>query len=84
MVLNRWLPSEMRFLITIPSLRLIVFGLATVLVATLSWRFLEQPINRLRGEKTGELDRRDPLSVMPDSEAEASVFRSSANSCRGR
>jgi peptidoglycan/LPS O-acetylase OafA/YrhL len=52
MVFNRWLPSPMRFLITIPSLRLVVFGIVTLFVAMLSWRLLEQPINRLRGEKT--------------------------------
>src|SRR5205823_1531825 len=27
MVFNRWMPSQMRFLITIPSLRLLVFGI---------------------------------------------------------
>jgi peptidoglycan/LPS O-acetylase OafA/YrhL len=52
MVLNRWLPSSLRFLITTPSLRLVFFGVGTLLVAAISWRFLEQPINRLRGEKT--------------------------------
>lgn len=52
MLLNRWLPSSLRFVVTIPSLRLIVFGTATLLVAALSWRFLEQPISRLRGENT--------------------------------
>jgi peptidoglycan/LPS O-acetylase OafA/YrhL len=31
---------------------LLVFGIATLFTAALSWRFLEQPINRLRGEKT--------------------------------
>ncbi|MFL6536944.1 MAG: hypothetical protein ACJ8JD_02050, partial [Chthoniobacterales bacterium] len=41
-----------RFIITIPSLRLVVFGVVTLLTAALSWRLLEQPINRLRGEKT--------------------------------
>jgi peptidoglycan/LPS O-acetylase OafA/YrhL len=51
MVLNRWLPSPLRFVIANPSLRLIVFGMATLFVAMLSWRLLEQPINRLRGEK---------------------------------
>ena len=54
MVFNRWMPSQMRFLITIPSLGLLVFGIATLFTAALSWRFLEQPINRLRGEKTGK------------------------------
>jgi peptidoglycan/LPS O-acetylase OafA/YrhL len=52
MVFNRWIPSQIRSLITIPSLRLLVFGIATLFTAALSWRFLEQPINRLRGEKT--------------------------------
>jgi peptidoglycan/LPS O-acetylase OafA/YrhL len=52
MVFNRWLPSQMRFLITIPSVRLVVFGIVTLFTAALSWRLLEQPINRLRGEKT--------------------------------
>ncbi len=61
MVFNRWMPSQMRFLITIPSLRLLVFGIATLFTAALSWRFLEQPINRLRGEKT-----KKALGPIPD------------------
>ena len=52
MVLNRWLPSSLRFVIENPSLRLIVFGMVTLFVAMFSWRLLEQPINRLRGAKT--------------------------------
>lgn len=52
MVLGRWLPSQLRFVVTIPSLRLVVFGIVTLFIATLSWRFLEQPINRLRGGAT--------------------------------
>jgi peptidoglycan/LPS O-acetylase OafA/YrhL len=51
MVFDRWLPSQMRFLVEIPSLRLVVFGIATLFTATLSWRLLEQPINRLRSGK---------------------------------
>jgi peptidoglycan/LPS O-acetylase OafA/YrhL len=51
MIFDRWLPSQMRFLIAIPSLRLVVFGIVTLFTAALSWRLLEQPINRLRGEK---------------------------------
>jgi len=51
MAFDRWLPSQMRFLITIPSLRLVVFGIVTLLTAALSWRLLEQPINRLGREK---------------------------------
>ena len=61
MVVNRWLPSQMRFLIRIPSLRLVVFGIVTLFVAALSWRLLEQPINRLRAEKT-----RQALGPIPD------------------
>jgi peptidoglycan/LPS O-acetylase OafA/YrhL len=73
MVFNRWLPSQMRFLITIPSLRLVVFGIVTLFVAALSWRLLEQPINRLRGEKTGQA-----LGPIPDGSWEPkSVTRSS-------
>ena len=48
MLFNRWLPAPLQFLITIPSLRLLVFGITTVFVAALSWRLLEQPINRFR------------------------------------
>ncbi len=56
MLFERWLPKEFRALINIPSLRLFVFGSATLFVAALSWRWLEQPINRLRGERDrGEL-----------------------------
>jgi peptidoglycan/LPS O-acetylase OafA/YrhL len=51
MVFDRWLPSQMRFLVEIPSLRLVVFGIVTLFTAALSWRLLEQPINRLRGER---------------------------------
>jgi peptidoglycan/LPS O-acetylase OafA/YrhL len=61
MVFDHWIPSQMRFLITIPSLRLLVFGVATLFTAALSWRFLEQPINRLRDEKT-----RKALGPIPD------------------
>ena len=61
MIFNRWLPSQMRFLITIPSLRLVVFGIVTLFTAALSWRLLEQPINRLRAEKT-----RQALGPIPD------------------
>src|SRR5207248_11800762 len=59
-VFIRWMPSQMSFLITIPSLRLLVFGIATLFTAALSWRFLEQPINRLRGEKTRKARSRIP------------------------
>jgi peptidoglycan/LPS O-acetylase OafA/YrhL len=49
MILNRWLPEQLRFIIIIPSLRLVVFGIATLLVATISWCVIEQRINRFRG-----------------------------------
>lgn len=52
-VFTRWLPSSLRFIITNPSIRLMVFGMATVGVAALSWCLVEQPINRLRAKLTG-------------------------------
>jgi len=52
MVFNRWLPTQLRFLMTTPSLRLIVCGVTTLFVATVSWRLIEQPFNRLRAQKT--------------------------------
>jgi peptidoglycan/LPS O-acetylase OafA/YrhL len=51
MVFDRWLPAQMRFLIAIPPLRLVVFGIVTLFTAALSWRLLEQQINRLRSKK---------------------------------
>ena len=62
MLFHRWLPAQLGILITIPSLRLIVFGIATLFVATLSWRWLEQPINLLRGapEPDWRLSKVDP------------------------
>jgi peptidoglycan/LPS O-acetylase OafA/YrhL len=68
MVLNRWLPAPMRFVIAIPSLRLLVFGVVSLLVAALSWWVLEQPINRLRSAKT-----RKVLGPVPVDEPAASV-----------
>ena len=52
MVFTRWLPPSLRFVITMPSLRLMVFGMATLAVATVSWCFVEQPISRLRSRTT--------------------------------
>ena len=52
-VFNRWLPSSLRFVINNPSLRLMVFGMATLAVAAVSWCLIEQPINRLRARLTG-------------------------------
>jgi peptidoglycan/LPS O-acetylase OafA/YrhL len=52
MVLNRWLPTQLRFIISMPSLRLVVFGVASLIVAAVSWRLIEQPLNRFRGAKT--------------------------------
>ncbi len=54
MIFNRWLPLSLRFLITTPSLRLMVFGMATLAVAAVSWCLIEQPINRLRARITGK------------------------------
>jgi peptidoglycan/LPS O-acetylase OafA/YrhL len=66
MLFDRWLPSPMRFLIAIPSLRLIVFGIATLFVAALSWWLLEQPINRLRSVKTRTVLGPVPTQDHPD------------------
>jgi peptidoglycan/LPS O-acetylase OafA/YrhL len=52
MLVPRWLPSQLRFLITIPSLRLMVLGITTLGLAAISWRFLERPINRFRSKIT--------------------------------
>ena len=51
-VFNRWLPSSLRFLINTPALRLELFGMATLVVAALSWCLIEQPVNRLRAKLT--------------------------------
>ena len=51
MLLPRWTPASLQFLITTPSLRLILFGIVTLALATLSWYALEQPINRFRTRK---------------------------------
>jgi peptidoglycan/LPS O-acetylase OafA/YrhL len=47
-----------------------VFGIVTLLAAALSWRLLEQPINRLRGEKT-----RKALGPIPDESRELGARR---------
>ena len=52
MVFTRWLPPSLRFVITMPSVRLMVFGMATVAVAAVSWCLVEQPISRLRSRMT--------------------------------
>src|SRR5262249_43767834 len=45
-----WLPGPAQFLLTTPSLRLMVLGIATLGLATVSWYALEQPINRFRAK----------------------------------
>jgi peptidoglycan/LPS O-acetylase OafA/YrhL len=65
MLFHRWLPSPFQFLLTMPSLRLVVLGVATLFVAALSWRLLEQPINRFRGERT-----RTALGPIPTEQSE--------------
>jgi len=70
MLLSRWLPSELRFVVTTPSLRLVVFGLATFFMAALSWRFLEQPIKRFcRQRSTSIVDPSVSESVDADASA---------------
>jgi peptidoglycan/LPS O-acetylase OafA/YrhL len=68
MVLDHWLPPQLRFIIMIPALRLVVFGIVTLFAAALSWRLLEQPINRLRGEKPRYVlgPRPPPRSYVPE------------------
>jgi peptidoglycan/LPS O-acetylase OafA/YrhL len=51
MLLPRWMPASARFLITTPSLRLMLYGIVTLLLAAISWRFLEQPIIRARSRR---------------------------------
>ena len=51
-VLNLWLPQSLRFVVTNPSLRLMVFGMVTLAVAAISWCLIEQPVNRLRAKLT--------------------------------
>lgn len=69
MLFQRWLPSPLRFLITTPSLRLMVFGMATVVVAALSWRFIEQSISRFRSRTT-----RTPAPAANETEAVRNVL----------
>ncbi|HYS95161.1 MAG TPA: hypothetical protein VEL08_01415, partial [Chthoniobacterales bacterium] len=52
MVFERWLPLPMQWMLTMPSVRLILFGTATLVVAAVSWQLLEQPVNRFRSKKT--------------------------------
>jgi peptidoglycan/LPS O-acetylase OafA/YrhL len=65
-VFNRWLPSPLRFMITNPSLRLMVFGMATVAVAAVSWRLLEQPMNRFRSKRAHAVLRPAAIAVESD------------------
>jgi peptidoglycan/LPS O-acetylase OafA/YrhL len=46
-----WMPSQLRWLLMVPAARLTMFGVVTLLVAALSWRLLEEPVNRFRGGK---------------------------------
>ncbi len=48
-LVDRWLPEPGRWLIDVPAMRLLTLSAATLLAAVLSWRLIEQPINRLRG-----------------------------------
>lgn len=52
MLFQRWLPAPLQWLLTIPSVRLVVLGTATMIVAAVSWHILEQPLNRFRQKKT--------------------------------
>ena len=63
MLFQRWLPSSLQWLIAIPSLRMIILGTSTLLLAALSWRMLEQPLNRFRGEKTAAVLGQMPTEI---------------------
>ena len=52
MLFERWLPMPMQWLLVIPSVRMIILGTSTVLVAAISWQILEQPVNRFRSKRT--------------------------------
>ncbi len=52
MLFERWLPRPMQWMLAMPSVRLILFGTATLVVAAVSWHLLEQPVNRFRSKKT--------------------------------
>src|SRR6266699_2759512 len=52
MVFERWLSGRMQWMVTMPSVRLILFGTTTLVVAAVSWHLLEQPVNRFRSKKT--------------------------------
>ena len=60
MLYQRWLPAPMQWLLVVPSVRLIILGTSTLFVAALSWRILEQPVNRFRAKQT-----RDVLGPVP-------------------
>jgi len=53
-------------------LRLMVFGMATVGVAAVSWRFLEQPINRFRSREARAVFR--PTAEMEETDGEGLVM----------
>jgi len=52
MLFERWLPRPMQWMLAMPSVRLILFGTATLVVAAVSWHLVEQPVNRFRSKKT--------------------------------
>jgi peptidoglycan/LPS O-acetylase OafA/YrhL len=51
MLFDLWMPMPLRWLLVVPSARLTMLGIATLLVAAISWRLLEEPVNRFRGGK---------------------------------
>jgi peptidoglycan/LPS O-acetylase OafA/YrhL len=46
--LDRWVPAPWRWSVEIPAVRLVTLTAATLLIAGISWHWIEQPINRLR------------------------------------
>jgi peptidoglycan/LPS O-acetylase OafA/YrhL len=70
MLFQRWLPLPLQWLLAIPSVRLVILGTSTLLVAAMSWRILEQPLNRFRGEKI-----RDVPGPLPNEDSPLSAAR---------
>jgi peptidoglycan/LPS O-acetylase OafA/YrhL len=68
MLFDLWMPQPLRWLLVVPSARLTMFGIVTLLVAAVSWRLLEEPVNRFRGGK-----KRTPVGQAPVTDPEPAL-----------
>ncbi len=66
-----WMPAPLRWLLVVPAARLTMFGIVTLLVAAVSWRLLEEPINRFRGGK-----KRPAITPAPGADSEPALVSS--------